>query len=178
MRDSLLYVAGQLDLTCGGPEIDHNQGLSSRRRSLYFRHAAEKQMTLLKLFDAAAVNECYQRKESIVPHQALALANSELSLVQARLLARALADSHGSDNSEFITAAFEQVLTRPPTSDEMGACAAFLDQQAELLESKQPQVSGTSAAADGARPSVDPALRSRENLVHVLLNHHEFVTVR
>jgi len=24
----------------------------------------------------------------------------------------------------------------------------------------------------------DPALRARENLIHVLLNHHEFVTVR
>jgi hypothetical protein len=27
-------------------------------------------------------------------------------------------------------------------------------------------------------PASDPALRARENLVHVLLNHHEFVTIR
>ena len=31
--------------------------------SLYFRHAAEKQMEFLKLFDAASVTECYQRKD-------------------------------------------------------------------------------------------------------------------
>ena len=69
VRDSLLYVAGQLDLTMGGPDIDHQLGLTSRRRSLYFRHAAEKQMEFLTLFDAASVNECYRRSESLVPQQ-------------------------------------------------------------------------------------------------------------
>jgi hypothetical protein len=27
-------------------------------------------------------------------------------------------------------------------------------------------------------PSADPAMRARENLIHVLLNHNEFVTIR
>ena len=27
-------------------------------------------------------------------------------------------------------------------------------------------------------PAADPALRRRESLVHVLLNHHDFVTIR
>jgi hypothetical protein len=187
VRDSLLYVSGQLDLKQGGPEIDHNQGLTSRRRSLYFRHAAEKQMTLLKLFDAAAVTECYQRKESIVPQQALALANSELTLVQARLIARRLASVLSTqysvlstdDAAEFITAAFEQVLTRSPASEELAACAAFLDQQTMLFKSDESRLVGTTTdPADAAKPSADIALRARENLVHVLLNHHEFVTMR
>jgi len=34
------------------------------------------------------------------------------------------------------------------------------------------------ADGDGRQPAADPALRARENLVQVLLNHHEFVTVR
>lgn len=178
VRDSLLYVSGQLDATQGGPEIDHNQGLASRRRSVYFRHAAEKQMTLLKLFDAPAVTECYQRKESIVPQQALALANSDLALVQARLLARRIA-RECSEPAEFVTAAFEQVLTRAPVSDELTECLAFLEQQAELLKANQAKLAGTTNdPADGAKPTADVALRVRENLVHVLLNHHEFVTVR
>src|ERR1700722_5635886 len=75
VRDSLLAVAGMLDATMGGPDIDHNPGLVVARRSLYFRHAPEKQMEFLMLFDAASVNECYRRSESIVPQQALALAN-------------------------------------------------------------------------------------------------------
>jgi hypothetical protein len=168
-----------LDETRGGPEIDHNQGLTSRRRSLYFRHAAEKQMTLLKLFDAPAVTECYQRKEGIVPHQALALSNSELSLVQARLLARRLMEQCGSDTAEFITAAFEQILTRSPTADERDACTTFLEEQVQLLKSHASRLTGATAnLAEGTKPAADLTLRSRENLVHVLLNHHEFVTLR
>ena len=31
---------------------------------------------------------------------------------------------------------------------------------------------------DMTRPSAEPALRARENLVHVLMNHHDFVTIR
>src|SRR5207249_1645452 len=84
VRDSVLYVAGQLDLTMGGPELDHNLGLTTKRRSLYYRHAAEKQMEFLLIFDAASVNECYRRAESVVPQQALAMANSSLVLAQSR----------------------------------------------------------------------------------------------
>jgi hypothetical protein len=34
------------------------------------------------------------------------------------------------------------------------------------------------SVADGSQPSADPTQRARENLVHALMNHHEFVTVR
>ena len=88
VRDSLFAVAGELDLTMGGPDIDHQLGLSVPRRSLYFRHAAEKQMEFLKIFDVAGVTECYQRRESILPQQALALNNSALhaeALARSRL---------------------------------------------------------------------------------------------
>ena len=88
VRDCLFAIAGNLESTMGGPDIDHQAGLTVPRRSLYFRHAAEKQMEFLQIFDAAGVTECYRRKESILPQQALALANSDLSLRQARRLAR------------------------------------------------------------------------------------------
>ena len=41
-------------------------------------------MDMLKVFDVASPNECFERSESIVPQQALALANSKLSLTMAR----------------------------------------------------------------------------------------------
>ena len=90
IRDNVLAVGGQLDKTIGGVDIDFRQGEESKRRSIYLRHAYEKQMTMLVLFDAASPNECYRRSESIVPQQALALTNSSLSLSQSRLLARKL----------------------------------------------------------------------------------------
>jgi len=176
VRDSIFFVAGRLDLTRGGPDIPHQKGLTAPRRSLYFQHAAEKQMEFLELFDAASVSECYERKHSIIPQQALALANSELARRHARLLARDLAAQVGADPAAFVTAAFEQVLSRPPTAAEMAECSAFLRDQAR--RHRQNRLKGSAADNVGQLPSPDPDLRARESLVHVLLNHHEFVTIR
>jgi hypothetical protein len=174
VRDSLFSVAGKLDRTMSGPDLNQLEGLAVPRRSLYFRHAAEKEMEFLQLFDAASVSECYERKHSIVPQQALALANSELARRHARLLARDLAAKAGPDPASFVTAAFEQVLSRPPTSAELAECVTFLRERAAQPRTG-PQPAG---GVDGRAPSADPALRARESLVHVLLNHHEFVTMR
>jgi hypothetical protein len=70
------------------------------------------------------------------------------------------------------------VLTRPPGGDEREACVRFLAEQTKLLA--DPKKLQAFAAGDGAavKPSADPHQRARENLVHVLLNHNDFVTVR
>jgi hypothetical protein len=181
VRDSVLAVGGSLDLTRGGPDIDFADGEKIPRRSLYFRHAYEKQMRFLVLFDEASPNECYRRTESIVPQQALALANSGLSLGQSRKLARTLIErvKDGVDSEgAFVTSAFEQVLCRPPSEEELAACREFLAQQREQLADTQSLTGFAGAAAADVPPSDDPALRARENLVHVLMNHNDFVTVR
>jgi hypothetical protein len=175
VRDCVFYVAGRLDLTTGGPDLDHNQGLTVPRRSVYFRCAPEKQMEFLKIFDGPSVNECYQRKESVAPQQALALFNSELALRHARLLARNLAAKAGAE--AFTTAAFEAVLSRPPTEAERAECVTFLKERTRRYTEDGP-AAPAAADPDGRSPSPDPALRAREALVHVLLNHNDFVTVR
>jgi hypothetical protein len=147
VRDAIFYVAGKLDLTMGGPDIDYPLGLTVPRRSLYFRHAAEKQMEFLQIFDCAAVTESYERRHSIIPQQALALANSDLTRQHARLLASSLSAKH-ADPAAFTVAAFEAMLSRAPTPAELTECVGFLKD------------------------------RPRESLVHVLFNHHEFVTIR
>ncbi|HUY36305.1 MAG TPA: DUF1549 domain-containing protein [Pirellulales bacterium] len=189
VRDSVLAVAGGLDATMGGADIDQNTGETVPRRSVYFRHAHEKFMTFLRLFDSASVNECYRRDESIVPQQALALANSSLAQGQARLLAGKLSAElsfatgegrveEASSDAAFIVAAFEQVLCRPPTADERAACEAFLDEQAARLAAPEKLAPFTAGAPGAVKPSADPRRRARENLVHVLLNHNDFVTIR
>jgi hypothetical protein len=166
VRDCIFYVAGNLDLTMGGPDIPHQKGLTTPRRSIYFQHAQEKQMEFLKIFDEAAVTECYRRKESVVPQQALALENSELVLTQSRLLAGSLMNRTGDDPSPFTTAAFERLLSRPPTSEERTECIKFLQQRMREYTN------------DSAKGNGDAAARAREGLIHVLLNHSDFVTVR
>jgi hypothetical protein len=179
VRDNILFVAGQLDETMGGPEVDHNQGLNSHRRSLYLRIAAEKEVEFLKIFDSPSVTECYERKHSVMPQQALALANSELTLSESRLLARALSAKSGSDSAKFTRDAFLRVLARRPTPEETRLCLAFLTEQVQRFKAQIPLPAAvTTNLAESAKPSADPALHARENLVLVLFNHNDFVTVR
>ena len=153
VRDNLLHVAGDLDETMGGPEIDHTKGLTSKRRSVYLRIAAEKEVEFLKIFDGPSVTECYMRHPSVVPQQALALANSDLALREAKALAGAIKDEKADD---FIDEAYRRVLARDPKPDEKKLCEDFL-------------------ASEEKKSSV---VRARQNLVLVLFNHNDFVTIR
>jgi hypothetical protein len=152
VRDNVLWASGQLDLARGGPEIDNKQGLVSRRRSLYLREAAEKEVEFLKIFDGPNPNECYFRRPSVLPHQALAMGNSQLVVEQAKVLAGRLKDV--AEPGAFVEAAYLRVLARRPAKDEIQACVGFLKDS-----------------------SVEKG-RARENLIVVLFNHNDFVTVR
>jgi mono/diheme cytochrome c family protein len=147
VRDAVLAVACKLDRSLGGPDLDPAAG-PPFRRSLYYRHAPEKTMTFLDVFDAASPTECYRRHPTVVPQQALALANSPLALDAAKAVAESVAEK---EPAAFVAAAFRRVLGRDPSNEERSICLTFLAEQKD---------------------------RGRANLVHVLLNHHEFVTVR
>ena len=179
VRDSLLHVAGELDTTMGGPELDEAMGETSRRRSLYFTHTPNSQMLFLTLFDGGNAAECYERYESIVPQQALALSNSKLSLTMARLLTAKLQDQMESgDASVLVDAAFERILARPPTEAEKQMSIDFLAAQRDLFEDPTRLTEFKASEKPETPPSSDPATRARENLVHVLLNKNEFVVIR
>ncbi len=182
VRDSVLFVAGSLDATRGGPEIPEVQGQTSLRRSLYFRNTPNEKMKFLELFDVADPNGCYRRKESVVPQQALALMNSALALDQARLLAEKLTSQVGDKDDEptntaFITAAFETILSQSPTEAELAVSRRFLQDHSKLVSTSN-QAVFTAGGQSQRGPSVSPAQRARENFVHVLFSHNAFVTVR
>jgi hypothetical protein len=174
VRDSLLSVAGDLDLTVGGVDIPQDQGLTSRRRSLYLTHHGEARVQFLDLFDAANPCDAYRRTSSVLPQQALALANSDLSLRLSRVLAGNL--SPAKSDQDFVRAAFEQVLSRPPREAEVIASVKFLESQRALFEASAAELKADPKQPAG--PSTDPAQRARENLVLALFNHTDFVTVR
>ncbi len=179
VRDNVLQAAGLLDTARGGPDLDPGSGMTSRRRSLYFRHAAEKQVPFLGLFDSASVNACYRRDESVVPQQALAMANSPLVLACARTIARDLSRSAGpGPDGPFIASAFERVLGRPPSVEERAACVDYLSGQAGAIGSPGGIRPFEAGPACEVAPATDPRQRAREGLVHVLLNHNDFLTIR
>jgi hypothetical protein len=160
VRDSLLFASGALDLTMGGPEIDQQLGLVSPRRSLYLRLAAEKEVEFLRIFDGPMVTECYERRPSVIPQQALALANSELARREAEKLTSRLAATASGDEA-FITQIYQRVLARAPQPEEARLCREFL------------------VSDHGSKDTAaDQILRRRSHLVLVLFNHNDFVTVR
>lgn len=150
VRDSILALGKSLDLTMGGPPIEHTQGQKTLRRSLYFRQDKERQMTFLSLFDGAKVNECYERKATVAPQQALAMFNSQIAAGQSQKIAAIYKDHRGT---KLVTAMFEHILCRKPTESELAECRLFL----EAFQNS-------------------PA--SRSQLALVLLNHNDFVTIR
>ncbi len=183
VRDSTLHLAGSLDLAIGGAELDQHAGLRVPRRSLYFRSSKEKKMTFLDMFDRANVTDCYRRSETVVPQQALAMVNSSLTLAEARRLAGTLAaelQTQATPDSQqaFIATAFERILCRPATAEERDACLEFLADQSARLGDSQALVSFTAGDENPVKPADDPYQRARENLIHVLLNHNDFLTIR
>ena len=130
-------------------------------------------MPFLELFDAPDACDCYRRTTSVVPQQALAMVNNEL-LSQ---LSRRLADRLWSDltamqsqrEREFVRAAFEQVLSRPPLAEEHAVTSSFLSRQTRLLRAANH--STTPGAGD------EPAARARGALVHALFSHNDFITI-
>ena len=150
VRDSMLHLGGSLDLSTGGPPIDNKQGQSVLRRSIFFRHDKERQMTFLSLFDGAKVNECYRRRSTVAPQQALAMYNSPIAAAQSQKIAKAFSQSA---DPEFIVALFEHILCRPPTPAEQKECGTFL-------------------------VDIPDRNRARQQLTLVLLNHNDFVTIR
>jgi hypothetical protein len=177
VRDSLLNVAGELDPAIGGRELPQDQGLTTRRRSLYYATHGEMRMQFLDLFDAADPCECYRRNTSVLPQQALAMINSEFSARLGRVLAHkiwhALPDTSARE-SAFVRCCFEQVLNRQPTSSEHALALGYLHREESFFRT----AGSLPAAADVSRPSPDPPTRARENLVQALLNHNDFVTIR
>jgi hypothetical protein len=158
IRDSLLLLANNLDLSRGGPPLDE-QTIHPPRRSLYYRYSQEDKLPFLVVFDAASVEECYRRNQSVVPQQALALLNDEFVWQQARAISQNLT-AKGMD--DFVTAAFEYVLGRTPTTEERQACLEFLQDQKGY-----PRAAGWLSAET-----------ARARLVHVLVNHNDFITIR
>lgn len=164
VRDALLAHAGTMDWKQGGPPVPTAQQPDSRRRSMYFFHSNNERNLFLSVFDDAKVKECYRRDESIVPQQALALSNSGLTREAASRIAvrwtREL-KSAGRDAGvrTFIIHAFQRLLGYSPREGEIRESEAALREWARI------------------NPAAEE-LELRAQLIWVLLNHNDFVTLR
>src|ERR1019366_7747239 len=121
--DSLLYLAGELDLSLGGPVVEMPQQEASKRRSLYFFHSAIERNKFLATFDDADPFDCYRRRESIVPQQALALSNSKLAVNLAEKIAVRLDKTlRSASHKDYARESFTWILGYAPSANEVAAC--------------------------------------------------------
>ena len=123
MRDSVLMVSGQLDLTMYGRPGAIND-LEFRRRTIYTFAERQNIPDVVSTFDAANPDSSTARRVfTTVPQQALFAMNSPFMDRAARLIA----DQSGDRNvAERLNWVFTVILGRKPTADELAMGTEFV----------------------------------------------------
>lgn len=185
LRDSLLAVSGELDLSVGGPGFRPTisaaalEGLSrksaaweasppneQRRRSLYVflkRGLLPPMMTTFDMCDPTL--SCGQRDVTVVPTQALALLNNQFVHARSEFLAETVR-RRAPGETEQIKQIWTSVLQRQPSAWELKSSRDHLARQRTRFEELSDE--------DEAAKSSTLALAS---LCHVLMNSNEFLYV-
>src|SRR5262249_26963479 len=127
VRDAILAVSGELDLTAGGSAVE----AAKPRRSVYTRMVRNTPDPLLKAFDAAdGIISTPQRNVTTTPTQALLMLNSEWMLQRSRVIAERVTKTNPKDETAAVRAVYRQVLSREPSARQLQLGASFLRQQA------------------------------------------------
>jgi hypothetical protein len=128
IRDSVLQASGKLDPALGGRsfrihnvkktyaqwQVTDNHGPETCRRMIYqerMRRVDDRIFTAFDLPDCGQVSP--KRPVSTTPLQALNLMNSDFVVEQSRFIA---------ERARTVTRAFQLLLSREPTDDELAAC--------------------------------------------------------
>ncbi len=177
LRDSLLFVSGELDETRGGAHpfppantwgwTQHNPFnavYETKRRSIYLMQQRLKKNPYLAIFDGADPSSSTAvRLPSTTPLQALFMMNDPFAHSSANKLATRVIAS-GTDDPARLALLYQITLTRAPNADEQRECGEFLRSYRETLTAR-----GTPA------PQVE--LDSWSALARVMLSGNEFVFV-
>lgn len=139
VRDAMLAVSGELDLTAGGPAGDGN----GPRRSIYTRKKRNSPNELLLALNMpAGFASTAQRESTTTPTQALQLLNGDWVRARARKLASSV---------KSIEEVWLAVLGRLPTDKERATADAFLQKRmsAAKLTAPAKQVDQSGAPSTG-----------------------------
>jgi mono/diheme cytochrome c family protein len=130
LRDSLLFVGGQLDLDEGGQAVDITKAPWSHRRTLYGFVQRQNLPGLFRTFDFASPDTTSpQRFSTSVPQQALFLMNSPFVVEQGRLLCERPILRSAAGGEDRVRALYRIVYQREPTSREMELALKFVTAQ-------------------------------------------------
>jgi hypothetical protein len=127
LRDSLLFVSGNLDDTIGGPSAELTD--DHKRRTIYAsisRFQLNNTLTTFDFPDASITSE--QRNITHVPLQRLFFLNSGLVWRQAELLANRLGVEGNTDDAAKIKEAYRLLYGREATDSEVRLGLDFLQE--------------------------------------------------
>lgn len=177
-RDSILAVAGRLDLTQGGTllgtknndyvtndQSGNGAQYGAPRRSIYLpiiRNALFDQFQAFDMGDPTMV--VAKRASTTIAPQALFALNSPFALENAHAFAARLLAMPGATDAQRIEAAYLLAYSRPPTAQETARCTAFLAKAEQALAAE-----------------TDPEKRRRQawgTLAQVVLAANEFIYIR
>ncbi len=128
-RDTLLSVAGRLDVTAGGRATDlwAAGGTSHRRRTLYGLVDRQFLPSTFRVFDFANPDlHIPARIETTVPQQALFALNHPFVAQQARALAARVGEPPTSEPAEIVRRLYRAVYQREPTAAQLAAALALV----------------------------------------------------
>ncbi|MBC7853775.1 MAG: PSD1 domain-containing protein [Pirellulaceae bacterium] len=174
LRDTLQYVAGELDETRFGPAEPvrvqpDGLVLSGKRRSIYVQQLRKQPASLLESFDLPAMNpNCLERSESLVSTQALHLMNDASVRALAEKLAERIIRETASGRLSEVENLYWIVLNRPPTQDEAKIVSASLQKLTLAWEQE--------LAATGQEKSQAPK-KALATICHTLLNSADLLYV-
>jgi mono/diheme cytochrome c family protein len=142
LRDTILAVSGNLNLTMGGPGFDLFEpnenyvkvytprqmfGPDEWRRMVYQSKPRMQLDSVFGAFDCPDAGQIAPRRNvSTTPLQALNLLNSRFIVHQSDLFAERLQRDAGDDAAKQIQRAFAIAFGRPPTSDETSAAIVLV----------------------------------------------------
>ncbi len=147
IRDSMLFVSGQLDDTMYGPgSLD----AAMRRRSVYLFIKRSQLVPMMMLFDwPEHLVSIGQRPLTTIAPQALMFMNSAQGREYAMSLARRVLEDASSENLEVaIDQAYWNTLTREPNHAEKQLAIDFLGQQTRVRKDGGEKNAGLLAFAD------------------------------
>ena len=183
IRDSMLYIAGQLDPKRGGPTLQYTGLLFSpenfselkrnanpwRRRSIYvpiLRDGQAAQADLLEIFDFANPNMVTgKRAVTNVPTQGLYLLNSPWVMERAGAVAAGLLAESTLDDAARVRRLFLRTYGREPSSEEVQRTGNFVAEFTRLIAEERP--------AEAKRAP----LAAWTNLCQAVLTSNEFLFV-
>jgi hypothetical protein len=133
MRDGMLQVSGELDLTMHGPSQKLHSNPYSKRRAVYGYIDRQNISPTLSTFDFANPNiHAPQRVETTVPQQALFAFNHPFVIERSANLAKKAFDSKIANPTSQVEFLYRQILSRNPRKNESKLAVNFLGPDAKL----------------------------------------------